>query len=209
MTKRDVIDVLVAAIPEAKRFAHHAAVEIRRIVRSEHAEEAIVDNDTGGITFRIKTREAMQAKLSRRASGYPRGLPINDFIGIRILCLHIGCIPLLERVIYAWAAQSSLVLARREDTTRAPREAGYRAVHLDYILEPNIQDKLPRESTIQVQLESWLQHLHNVLNRHLVYARDPEKVASTIARLVDMSAELHRVDCDLAGEWRVPLLGFK
>lgn len=147
-----------------------------------------------GIAWRIKSESAVQAKLRRRG-----GMgAINDFIGIRILATHIGLLEKVEQKLSQWESDVGLQRLMRKSLFETPDESGYRAIHLDYRLVAPSTFGLPPTATVEVQLTTWLQHLHGSQSHSLFYKTTGSDRLMAAAALRAMSDQLHEVDKEIA-----------
>lgn len=147
-----------------------------------------------GIAWRIKSEYAVRAKLRRRGD---MGR-INDFIGIRILAAHIDLLEKVEQKLSQWESDVGLQRVMRRSLFETPDESGYRAIHLDYRFVAPSTFGLPPTATVEVQLTTWIQHLHGNLSHSLFYKTMGNERLMAAAPLRAMSDRLHEVDKEIA-----------
>jgi len=181
----------VAAQPTAESFAVDAVRELYRTLLADLAFGVSRDH---GISSRIKTSSAIKAKLHSSDLDHS----INDFIGIRVLAGHSRCIGEIENKVSEWAINLGMVKVRREDYFMHPDISGYKAIHLDYRFRNPEQQQLPPEAGVEVQITTWLQHLHSMLSHRLFYKAIEPPDKSTVSFLQSFSQDLSKLDAKLA-----------
>lgn len=151
-----------------------------------------------GIGYRIKTPAAMAAKLESDDS--ERGArTINDYIGIRVLAMHSKCLHDIESHLTPWSNGLGLLQVKRQDKIGKPDVGGYRAIHIDYVIEDPEREQLPPETTLECQLTTWLQHLHGMISHRLAYKANELSTSIPIRELELLSADLWELDKRVAG----------
>jgi ppGpp synthetase/RelA/SpoT-type nucleotidyltranferase len=151
-----------------------------------------------GVAWRVKSSEAIRAKILALSSQHGRNLrTINDCIGIRILVSHSRFLEEVERGLERWHVDLGLVQVGRSDTFQVPDESGYRAIHLDYEFANAQQWNLPEIVAVEVQLTTWLQHLHGSLAHTLFYKNMGVNRTKMATQLRELSKELHRIELSI------------
>jgi len=191
-----LVDRLIAATDSARAFARKAVEQLRARLVEVFQDDRMRD-DWFDIVYRIKNPSAVRDKIAVRSSLPDHGVLINDFIGVRILTMHNGCVPHVEAVVMAWSVDAGLVLRERDDTVEKPRPGGYRALHLDFAFRDAAQYGLPEEMTVEVQIETWLQHAHAILSHRLFYKQGLAASGNLERALSKLSKDLHDFDHDL------------
>lgn len=158
-------------------------------------------NITGriGTSCRIKAPESIVRKrvLQRAAGAESRVL--NDVIGLRLIVAHKGLLKNVVNILPGWAAEWDLTQAKWDDRTTQPDPSGYRALHVNFRLLPNNEWELPTNMGVEVQVSSWLMHLHATLAREMAYpvqhadAANLETLRSVAARLNLLDEELKNI----------------
>lgn len=182
----EVVEVLRGVRNRAESFAATAmetlVLQIRQIpfdVDREHS-----------IAWRIKSDQAIVRKVESKRR-------INDFIGIRILALHLGAVDHLNSIILHWA--DTLELSRVEDKDRfsETNESGYKAIHLDFQFKNDNRWDMPLVAGIEVQITTWLQHFHNQLSHKLFYKRNSSQSLSILPLLKEFSDKCAELDAEI------------
>jgi ppGpp synthetase/RelA/SpoT-type nucleotidyltranferase len=176
-----------AARQTAADFARRAATALDRDLQSA-AGAIIVEGH--GVAWRVKSETAIRAKLARSQA-------INDFIGIRLLATHAGMIDPILGNLSAWEAALGLKRLRIADGFARLDESGFRSTHIDYEPADNRISGLVAGMTLELQLTTWLQHLHGFLS-HQLYYKAPERDAAVSARLRTLSDRLIALDSEVA-----------
>jgi ppGpp synthetase/RelA/SpoT-type nucleotidyltranferase len=176
-------------IARAQRFADGALAELRD--RLTALFPAAVDR-SHGISARIKTEESLVRKLS-----IPRtddsGDALNDVIGMRLIVAHQGLLKEVTQLLPGWAADWQLAQVKWDDRCQQPDESGYRALHVDYRPLTDNTWQLPTSMGVELQITTWLMHLHANVSRELAYPT-PQADAVTLKTLRAMAARLHVLD---------------
>jgi ppGpp synthetase/RelA/SpoT-type nucleotidyltranferase len=183
---------LVSVLLASRRAANDFAAEVTQslgsllMARSPH----LVDPQHS-IVWRIKSEAAICRKLERRE----QSSMVNDFIGIRVLVLHIGALSLAELIFDQWEKEVGLQLSNRDDYFSENNPNGYRAIHRDYVFQSPERLGLPDTAGVEVQLTTWLQHMHSTLSHSLYYKNDGrEQQQTTLLNLSALSERLHELD---------------
>ncbi|NWC99243.1 RelA/SpoT domain-containing protein [Pseudomonas sp. P7779] len=146
------------------------------------------------IVWRIKSENATRLKAESRKGV----ISINDFIGIRVLVLHTGALSQVESTLKEWEDQLGLKLTQRNDYFSNPAPGGYRAIHRDYKLQDYSRWSLSTVSGVELQITTWLQHVHSLLS-HSCYYKNPNIAPEKNAKiLADFSNKIHELDSTIA-----------
>jgi ppGpp synthetase/RelA/SpoT-type nucleotidyltranferase len=184
---------------EAVAFLDQAVSDLRD--RFADYEQVIVDPQHG-LSWRVKSRQAIEAKYASRLGRRPLGpvddAIINDFLGVRVLVVHLGLVEHAEGLVQKWSADRGLVLRSYTANLDQPKVAGYRAVHMDFeVHDPSVA--IPKHGGLEVQITTWLQHLHGVLSHSLIYKAIGPQDPTAVLALEHLSEQLHSIDESLAG----------
>jgi ppGpp synthetase/RelA/SpoT-type nucleotidyltranferase len=176
-------------IVRAQRFADSALAEIRD--RLTALFPVGVDR-SHGVSARIKTRESLIRKQSRPRTDDSRDA-LNDVIGMRLIVTHQGLLKEVARLLPGWAADWELSQVKWDDRVEHPDKSGYRALHVDY--RPRLDNtwQLPNGMGVELQVTTWLMHLHANVSRELAYPT-AQADAVTLKTLRAMAARLHVLD---------------
>lgn len=145
------------------------------------------------IKTRVKTPESISEKLKRRGLPIELGSldKIHDIAGIRVICSFVDDIYMLAECLLR---QDDIRLIDKKDYIAAPKENGYRSLHL--IVEvPVFLETEKRLMKVEVQLRTIAMEFWANLEHKLRYKKDlPEEVlnmtASELSECAEMSAEL-------------------
>lgn len=169
-----------------ERLASRLATELR------NALEGVPMDRQHGLSYRVKLDSAITRKIERKHLSSWHDL--NDLIGLRVVVLNLDAIPRARDVVLQWAHASQLTVAREDDRFTAPGVGGYRALHIDLRGRgPDPGQDLP--IGIEVQITTWLQHLHAIISHSTYYAGEQPRPSAGLERL---SRLIHRLDKVLA-----------
>ena len=185
-----MLDQLSQHASRAAEFAHQAASGLSAMLCGL---ETNLIPEHGGICWRIKTPDAIAAKVRAR--------PVNDFIGIRVLVRHSGILADALQRIAAWAPQYCLEEKLSQDKYATPARGGYRAFHVDYEFYHDNRWGLPKEVTVELQLTTWMQNLHSEISHRLLYKNTSATSSLIITDLEEMSTLLYETDAHLATKY--------
>jgi ppGpp synthetase/RelA/SpoT-type nucleotidyltranferase len=176
-------------IAHAQRFADDAVAEMRD--RLTALFPVAVDRGHG-ISTRIKTRESLVRKQSRPRTGKSQDT-LNDVIGMRLIITHQGLLKEVNRLLPGWAADWELTQVKYDNQFEQPDESGYRALHFDYRLLAQNAWQLPTGMGVELQVTTWLMHLHANVSRELAYPTG-QADTRTLKTLRAMAARLNQLD---------------
>lgn len=141
-----------------------------------------------GVSYRVKLDSAIERKAERKRLSSWREL--NDLIGLRVVVLRLDAIPRARDAVLRWAHASHLTVAAEDDRFTHPGLGGYRALHIDLLgCGPGLHDG--QAVGIEVQITTWLQHLHAMISHAAYYVEGHSRASSRLARLSHL---LHRLD---------------
>lgn len=191
---RSLSKLLIDIRPQAEIFAGAASASLIR----QLSEKMCVDqlDLKHKVIWRVKTEDAILAKFRSPRLSNSRVPIINDLVGIRVLGETLEQIDGLKREISSWASQFNLTGLDVEDRFNLPDPSGYRAIHFNYISE-TAEHNIPPEAGIELQLTTWLQHLHSILAHRLYYKTQIPPSPSTVKLLNDLSTKLHSFDSEI------------
>jgi ppGpp synthetase/RelA/SpoT-type nucleotidyltranferase len=191
MTCSDFAPYRTSALSFARSAASHAYTVLQ-------TESSLLKDSHTSISWRIKSEAAIIKKLSdpsRFIGDHER--TINDFIGIRILCPHLGLVDRFIAAIGRWSLEMSLLQVQQENTIEDPGTGGYRAIHLDYIFAEDNSWGFSSFITLELQLMTWLQLLHTEISHRYFYkAIAPDPGLQVL--LENLSSVIHVLDRDFA-----------
>jgi ppGpp synthetase/RelA/SpoT-type nucleotidyltranferase len=184
----------------AEQFAAQANGDIL-FALSESFHDIFDSERRVSVAWRIKSDESIHNKIKKGNRHFtPKGEPlINDFIGFRIVVLHIG---LLERAMTAarkWAALRELRLIDMSNRFSHPGMGGYRSLHLDFEFQfPQVFGLLGVHG-IELQITTYLQQFHNQLSHDALYKIDrTDEYAERAHALKIISGQLESIDQTVA-----------
>jgi ppGpp synthetase/RelA/SpoT-type nucleotidyltranferase len=191
---------LVRAVPDAVKFCNEAADLLR-----ERFDGGRVVGMPGEcvVVARVKSLEAIAEKMRRREISEADAISqIGDFIGLRVLVLHVGYLASTLKAVETWAADILLKGISTEDRFTNPSLGGYRAVHLGFALPARNRWKLPEGARVEVQVTTWLQHFHGIISHTMFYKPKDQPSADVSSYLQQLSERLGEIDDNLA-KWTV------
>ncbi len=136
--QREIIQLQAEKLSEAKSF-HKLMVEYRSVMRevesrlhvlSDMFSEEYKRNPFESIKCRLKSPESIYRKLEKR--GYPLTVEsiqenLTDVAGVRVICSFPDDIYRLAELL---SRQDDIILLRKKDYIKTPKENGYRSLHL-------------------------------------------------------------------------------
>jgi ppGpp synthetase/RelA/SpoT-type nucleotidyltranferase len=182
-------DTRIAAV----NFANEAADELLKTLRISLQPSA---NEEISILWRIKSEDSIAAKQKRRLDY----VVINDFIGLKIVVLHIGLVGSARNTVRDWGDLRGLILNSEENRFRQPGLAHYRGVHLDFNFQHPERLGLTEICGIEVQITTYLQHFHSLASHALLYKQGGNAGSehSALRVLTAMSDKLKDLDETMA-----------
>lgn len=160
-------------------------IEVAYIL-SKRVETA--DVEVAVITHRAKTLNSFLEKIRRKKYGDPFS-EVEDFAGVRVVCLYVSDLPKIEGVI-----QKEFDVVEKVDKFRekAPDQFGYGAIH--YVVRlgrKNLGARYDDLKTLkcEVQIRTVLQDAWAIIDHHLVYKRESD-IPSQIQRKLNGLAGL-------------------
>ncbi|HOX47740.1 MAG TPA: tetratricopeptide repeat protein [Spirochaetales bacterium] len=155
---------------ERRKSSYQAAIEdMERLVRDRLEAEGLRPTIKG----RIKSFDSLYKKRIRllrqaMASGAERPLPINDIIGLRVVCPFLGDLAEAERIL---SRDFRVLETERKGADRSFREFGYESIHLLVALPPELgaaRSGLDVDAC-EIQLRTILQEAWAEVEHELVY----------------------------------------
>jgi ppGpp synthetase/RelA/SpoT-type nucleotidyltranferase len=157
-----------------------------------------------GLAWRVKDADAILRKLQRRHTNREScAIAVNDLLGIRVLTTERASLPSVQDAILRWATTIGLQLQKVQDASQTPDGSGYSAIHLDFQY-CDLQLREGSKIGLEVQLTSWLQHLHGMLSHRLFYRADNKTRLRSSGFLNGLSQEFARLDLAITEQvWAV------
>jgi len=155
---------------ERRKSSYQAAIEdMERLVRDRLEAEGLRPTIKG----RIKSFDSLYKKRIRllrqaMASGAERPLPINDIIGLRVVCPFLGDLAEAERIL---SRDFRVLETERKGADRSFREFGYESIHLLVALPPELGAARSGldVGACEIQLRTILQEAWAEVEHELVY----------------------------------------
>lgn len=146
------------------------------------------------IKTRLKSPESIAGKIKRK--NLPLNIDviereINDIAGVRVICPFISDIYMLADCLLE---QDDVTLLERKDYIKAPKDNGYRSLHL--IVEiPIFLQKEKRRMKVEIQLRTIAMDFWASLDHRLWYKKEldediSQKIAEELRQCADDSANL-------------------
>lgn len=178
------------------RYLYTAALReaetLLEILRCDFAH-SLRRNPIHQIQSRVKSEESICEKLARKGlevSPYAAQRYLHDIAGLRIVCLTIQDV----YAVGAWIkAQENLRLHRESDYIRAPKESGYRSLHLIVELPVRLLDGA-QWVPVEIQLRTLAMDFWASLEHQLCYKKGaiPPEVTEELRRCADKIAGVDR-----------------
>lgn len=187
----------------AESFAANTASELTAKLRAELDDGPL---QAVWLTWRVKSKESIDAKLRRRISQLMPDSPpmVNDFIGVRAVVLHGGLVNRAVTLIRKCSSSVGLDLIDEHDFFVNPARGQYRSIHLDFKLLSSVGIEFDREYGVEIQVTTYLQHLHGLLSHRILYKGTANQIEldRRLHILERMSARLRDIDLELAELFR-------
>ena len=142
--------------------------EIRYTLEKRLSKDGI---EFSTITARAKTLNRFLDKMARKKYRNPFS-EITDFAGVRVVCLYVDDITLIEKII-----EDEFVVVEKVDklTDKEPDQFGYGAIH--YIVKLGKKSAGARYDDLrayvcEIQVRTVLQDAWAIIGHHLVYKRE-------------------------------------
>ena len=148
------------------------------------------------IESRLKSPTSIISKLTK--NGFPVTLEsmrekLNDIAGVRVICHYMDD---ARRIAEMLIAQDDITLIRKKDYINAPKENGYRSLHLVLSI-PIYLSGGRRMVRVEVQIRTIAMDLWASLEHHLHYKGDEELSGELTERLKTCAATLHGIDNEM------------
>jgi len=151
-------------------------------------------NPISSIKARLKSPSSLQQKMERR--GIPISLKtleeeINDTAGIRVVCSFPEDVYMIAE---ALLKQDDITLVQKKDYIAAPKENGYRSLHL-IVSVPIYLANEKKSMKVEIQLRTIAMDCWASLEHQLRYKKDysfTEEMASELKCCAELSAELDK-----------------
>ncbi len=159
---------------------------LRKRIRTQDVEVALV-------TQRAKTLISFLDKIQRKKHDDPFN-EINDFAGVRVVCLYVSDLPKIEGII-----ETEFTVDEKVDkfTEKAPDQFGYGAIH--YVvrlgkksLGARYEDL--RDLKCEIQIRTVLQDAWAIIDHHLVYKRESDIPTQIQRQLNSLAGALETAD---------------
>jgi len=174
-------------------------VETKFDVLNEELSLQYDRNPIETIKTRLKSFESIVEKLKRK--GVPLTIEniekhINDVAGIRVVCSFPKDIYMLAEYLLR---QDDIVLIRKKDYIKEPKESGYRSLHLIVEIPIFLHDQ-KKMMRVEVQLRTIAMDFWASLEHKIRYKKDIEDVESIhqdLKECADLSAKLDKMMDDI------------
>ncbi len=148
------------------------------------------------IDTRLKSPASIAEKLRRK--GYPATLEsaeehLTDIAGVRIVCNYLEDI---YRIAELLTRQNDVELVRRSDYIRAPKESGYRSLHL-VVRIPVFLSSHTELVPVEVQIRTIAMDFWATLEHQLRYKSDQETTRQLRRRLKQCAEDSARLDREM------------
>ncbi|MFH1742151.1 MAG: hypothetical protein ABIH23_24370, partial [bacterium] len=139
--------------------------EVQYILRKRLAERTI---EISTVTGRAKTLNSFLEKIQRKTYEDPFS-EITDFAGVRIVCLYVSDIPLIEDII-----RKEFEIVEKVDklTDKPPDQFGYGAIHFVARLGKKMSGARYDDLKVllcEIQVRTVLQDAWAIIDHHLIY----------------------------------------
>ena len=172
-------------------FADTAASELNAEIAKMGAN---ICDPQHGIAYRIKSEDSIRRKLQGRKSTVSAPMELCDIVGIRVLCTCRNQVGAALEAVKSWEVRMELGRKSQKEYLQSAGEAGYSATHIHFLLQNERRLSLPKPVTVEVQVTTWLQHLHGMITHEMWYKRgDSEKtrpIKSKLERFAEQIMEL-------------------
>lgn len=138
------------------------------------------------ITSRVKRPEAIEAKAVRRGLGADLGAigeGLDDIAGVRVVCPFVSDV---HNVADMLTGQDDVELLRRKDYIAAPKDNGYRSLHLIVRIPVFLSDRVERVK-VEVQLRTIAMDFWATLEHKLFYKYESQVPADFATELTDVA----------------------
>jgi ppGpp synthetase/RelA/SpoT-type nucleotidyltranferase len=162
----------------------------RETLEDELADEGLV---SASVQARVKTADAVAAKRARRP-----GLPMNDYLGLRVTVDHVGLLERAAETVRAWAPALGLKLRKEENRFDRPGAGGYRALHFDFEIRDPAATGVEPDDGVEVQITTALLAVIARLSHDLVYRTPGSDAEYMLGDLEKLAEEGIRLDARIA-----------
>ena len=148
------------------------------------------------INTRLKSIASIAAKLDKY--GKPFTIEsidenMHDIAGVRVICPYIDDI---YTIADALLRQDDVRYVTKKDYIRAPKENGYRSLHLIIKVPVFFADRR-RDMTVEVQIRTIAMDFWASLEHQLHYKEDSDVGEDVIARLKECAVTIHETDREM------------
>jgi ppGpp synthetase/RelA/SpoT-type nucleotidyltranferase len=154
------------------------------------------------LTWRVKSEESIAAKARRRSSHpIPSGHPtINDFIGLRVVLLHVGLVREAVTFICGWSSSRGLSLLSEYNFFVTPAKGQYRSIHLNFQLLRREAIRLDEGYGVEIQVTTYLQQLTGLLSHRYIYKHTENNADqdTKVHKIERISDQLNGIDLEVA-----------
>ena len=170
-------------------------VETKFNVLNEQFSKLEDYNPIESIRTRLKTPESMVEKLERRGLALEFAnleRELNDIAGIRVICPFISDIYAVSE---CFLRQEDITLLEKKDYIKAPKDNGYRSMHLIVAVPVFLKDE-KRMMKVEVQLRTIAMDFWASLDHRLSYKKemDPAITEQLHRELIDCSDASAKLD---------------
>jgi putative GTP pyrophosphokinase len=165
-------------------------IEVAYILRKRITTQSV---EVALITQRAKTLNSFLEKIQRKKYDKPFS-EIDDFAGVRVVCLYISDISKIEKVIQA---EFQVVEKVDKFRSKAPDQFGYGAIHFVVRLgKKNLGARYDdlKDFKCEVQVRTVLQDAWAIIDHHLVYKRESDIPTHIQRKLIGLAGLLETAD---------------
>ena len=180
----------------AKRMSYYRCAMLEAKTRFQVLnEEYLLEHGRtpiNSIQTRLKTLPSIQEKLERKQIPFDLSVieqRLDDIAGVRVICTFPEDVYTMAQ---AFLDQTDVQLIRRKDYIQAPKENGYRSLHLIVALPVHLSSG-KRMTKVEIQLRTIAMDCWASLEHQLRYKRDnefTEEMARELYECAQLSAAL-------------------
>ncbi|QUQ64022.1 GTP pyrophosphokinase [Kutzneria sp. CA-103260] len=193
--ERECVADLVRQQPKFLQLYKFAIDELMTKLRilSEEFDLAHRHDPIEHITSRVKRPEAIEAKVRRRGlatdlAAIAEGL--DDVAGIRVVCPFVSDVYNVAEML---TRQDDVELLRRKDYIAAPKDNGYRSLHLIARIPVFLSDRVEKVK-VEVQLRTIAMDFWATLEHKLFYKYESQVPADFATELADAAVLAAHLD---------------
>ncbi len=202
----EIIRIQAEKLREAKSFnrlmlEYRAAImEVETRLKSLNAEfsQEYNRNPFESIKSRLKTPESIYGKLERK--GYPVTMEsikehLADVAGVRVICSFPDDI---YRLAELFIRQDDIILLRKKDYIKKPKENGYRSLHL-ILSVPIFLSEGKKNMKVEMQFRTIAMDFWASLEHKLKYKKDVADAEGIVEKLKACADSIEMLDYQMQG----------